>query len=219
MQYSIGKRVISSELAAKPPSQASGYLVAFLKSRDRVRHALDYGCGKLRYSGHVASFAESLTLVDSPVQLDRQQRIDHKETTVRRLARQRWPNVRIEAISEFQTRQRPKFDFVLCANVLSAIPIAADRARALTAIKRRLNIDGILLVVNQHTNSHYTQVARREEVTKHLDGWLVPRGNSSASYYGILDRKRVCSILETLGYGIAEQWIEGQSNYTLARIR
>jgi hypothetical protein len=80
-------------------------------------------------------------------------------------------------------------------------------------------VSGSLLVVNQHTNSYYSQVARREDVTRHLDGWLVPRRNNSASYYGILDRKKIFEILENEGYEIIKHWIEGQSNYAVARIR
>jgi hypothetical protein len=219
MRYCIGGKLIASELAAKPPSQASRYLSAFLRAHKRVACAVDYGCGKLRYAGQLAAIADSLTLVDSPAQLDRQQSIDGQETTVRRCAERSWRTVRIETVSEFQTNRRPKFDLALCANVLSAIPTKTARSSALTAIRRRLKVSGSLLVVNQHTNSYYSQVARREDVTRHLDGWLVPRRNNSASYYGILDRKKIFEILENEGYEIIKHWIEGQSNYAVARIR
>jgi hypothetical protein len=76
----------------------------------------------------------------------------------------------------------------------------------------------VILVVNQHTNSYYSQVARRDDVIGHLDGDLVPR-NGSASYYGILEKERTAEILTRQGYEIIEHWIEGQSNYALARIR
>jgi hypothetical protein len=217
MRYRIDGKLVASELAAKPPSQASRYLLAFLSGHDRVARAVDYGCGKLRYAAQLAVMAESLTLVDSCCQLDRQQRIDGAETTVRRLAQQNWPTVQIETVSEFQANREPKFDFALCANVLSTIPSKAARSRALAAIKRRLKVSGSLLVVNQHTNSYYSQVARREDVVTHLDGWLLSRSNL-ASYYGILDKKKTSEILQEEGYEIIEHWIEGQSNYALARI-
>jgi len=162
--------------------------------------------------------AESLTLVDSPEQLDRRRTIDGEESTVRRVAEQRWLNVRIETISEFQSHRAPKFDFALCANVLSAIPVKTARSRALAAIRRRLRVSGSLLVVNQHTNSYYSQVARREDVVRHLDGWLVPK-NEMASYYGLLDKKKTLELLEEEGYDIVEHWIKDQSNYALARSR
>jgi len=218
MHYRIRGKLIAAELAAKPPSQASAHLLAFLSGHNRVGRAVDYGCGKLRYAAALVAMAESVALVDSSEQLDRQQSIDGEETTVRRLVEQRWPDVQIETVSEFQAKQRPKFDLALCANVLSAIPTKAARSRALVAIRGRLKVNGTLLVVNQHANSYYSQVARREDVMRHLDGWLVPR-TISASYYGILDKKKTSEILERHGYEIVEHWIEGQSNYALARIR
>jgi hypothetical protein len=218
MQYRIKGKLIATELAAKPPSQASGHLLAFLRDHDQVACAVDYGCGKLRYASALMAMSDSLTLVDSSAQLDRKQLIDGQETTVRQLVKQRYPSARIETISEFEERLRPKFDFALCANVLSAIPTKGARSRALTAIRRRLKVTGSLLVVNQHTNSSYTELARREGAVKHLDGWLIPKKNS-ASYYGILDKKKTCDILEAEGYKIVEHWINDQSNYALARIR
>lgn len=218
MRYRIKGKLIASELAAKPPSQASGTLLAFLRDYDRVACAVDYGCGKLRYAAALTAMSDSLTLVDSSVQLDRKQIIDGPETTVRQLVKQRYPSARIETIPEFEDSVRPKFDFALCANVLSAIPTKGARSRALAAIRRRLKVTGSLLVVNQHTNSSYTQLARREDTVKHLDGWLVPKKHS-ASYYGMLDKKKTCDVLEAEGYKIVEHWIEGQSNYALARIR
>jgi hypothetical protein len=127
MHYRVRGRLIATELAAKPPSQASAHLLAFLKRYKRVVHAADYGCGKLRYAGALSAMADSVTLVDSPEQLDRQQVIDGEHTTVRQLAEQRWPTARIETVSQFQVRSKPRFDFVLCANVLSAIPTRSAR--------------------------------------------------------------------------------------------
>ena len=218
LHYRVGGKLIRSELAAKPFSQASRLLLAFLSGHDRVGCAVDYGCGKLRYTGQLAAMAESLILVDSSDQLDRQQTIDGEKTTVRRLAKKSWPAVRIETVAEFQANRRPKIDFALFANVLSAIPTKAARSRALAAIRRRLKVSGSLLVVNQHTNSYFSQLARREDTVSHLDGWLVPR-NDSAAYYGILNKKKTSEILHREGYEIVEHWIEGQSNYALARIR
>ena len=218
MHYFVSGKLIASEYAAKPPSQASSYLLTFLSDHNRIGRALDYGCGKLRYSGALASISRSLTLVDSSSQLDRLQMIDGKETTVRRLAEQNWPNVYIETITEFQAKSRPKFDFALCANVLSTIPTKAARSKALAAIRGRLKRGGSLLVVNMHTNSFYSQVARRKDVARHLDGWLILK-NNSASYYGILNKKKISQILKKEGFEIIEHWIEGQSNYALVRVR
>ena len=218
MHYRIDGKLIKSELTAKAPSQASRYLLGFLSDHDRVARAADYGCGKLRYAASLSAMAQSLTLIDSSIQLDRQQIIDGELTSVRQLAKQRWSAAQIETISEFQAKLLPKFDFALCANVLSAIPTRSARSRALAAIRRRLKPSGSLLVVNQHRNSYYGEVARRENVLRHLDGWLVPR-RDRAFYYGIMDKERTAEILQRHGYEIVEHWIEGQSNYALARIQ
>ena len=162
--------------------------------------------------------AESLTLVDSSMQLDRKQVIGGRETTVRQVVKEIYSTARIETVLEFEAGARPKFDFALCSNVLSAIPTKAGRSRALVAVRRRLKATGSLLVVNQHTNSSYTELAHREDSVEHLDGWLVAKGNS-ASYYGVLKKEKTCRILEAEGYKIVEHWIEGQSNYAIARIR
>jgi hypothetical protein len=218
MHYRIRGKLIASELAAKPPSQASNYLVAWLKEHDPVISAVDYGCGKLRYASALNHVAQSLTVVDSPIQLDRPQIIDGVETTVRRLAKKRFPQMRIETVSEFEMNTRPKFDFALCSNVLSAIPNKTARSRALVAIKRRLKVSGALLVVNQHTNSSFTGFARRDDTVRHLDGWMIQK-NESGFYYGILDMKKTREILEAEGFQIIEHWIAGQSNYALAIIK
>ena len=218
MRYRIRGQIIASELAAKSPSQASAYLQAFLRGHKHVARAADYGCGKLRYVPALVEMAASLTLVDSSIQLDRKQTIEGHQTTVREFAKHKWPTIRIETISEFEDNSSPKFDFVLCANVLSAVPSKKARSKALAAIRRRLKTSGTLLIVNQHTNSHFSQVARRKNTIKYLDGWLVPR-NEAAFYFGIIDTKKTSHILKTEGYNVLEQWIEGQSNYAIARAR
>jgi len=218
MKYRIGDFIVASELAARAPSQASRHLVAFLRNWDRVAHAVDYGCGKLRYAPYLATLSNSLTLVDSVDQLDRLQTIDGQRTTMRQYAKRICPKARVETLLEFQTKSRPKFDFALCANVLSAIPIKAARSKALSAIKSRLRSGAHLLVVNQHANSFYTDVAKRRGVVRHLDGWLVPNGKS-AYYYGILDAKKTSKLLRNSGFQVERHWITGQSTYVLVRLR
>jgi hypothetical protein len=218
VHYFIRGKTVASELAAKSPSQASAHLQALLRKHDLVAQAADYGCGKLRYVSALAKMAGSLTLVDSSIQLDREQMIDGSRTTVRKLAKQKWPTIRIETICEFEANSSPRFDFVLCANVLSAIPSKEARSKALVAIRHRLKTSGTLLVVNQHTNSYFSQVARRNDSMKYLNGYLVPK-NKSAFYFGIINRKKTAQILITEGYNVIEQWIEGQSNYAIAQAR
>ena len=216
MKYVVRSKTIASEVTAKPPRQASAYLLRVLREQPKVARAVDYGCGRLRYVRALARMADGLTIVDSADQLDRITTIRGMNTTVRHSAQRSWPDIRIETVVEFRDRATPKFGFALCANVLSAIPSRAERAKALEAIKRRLIPSGRLLVVNQHTNSFYCEISRRKDAIPHLDGFLVTRSNQ-ASYFGILDKSKTAAILRDAGFKIEDQWISGQSNYALAR--
>ena len=53
MIYRAKGHTIHSENAAKSPLQVSKYLVDWIKAREKVNSALDYGCGKLRYGVHL----------------------------------------------------------------------------------------------------------------------------------------------------------------------
>lgn len=171
---------IRSENAAKPIAQASNALVDWLLSRPRVRYGLDYGCGKLRYTPYVARRCFSLGLVDSSLQLERPQIIAGRRTTVKEYARRQWPSCRIYTVQEFWCGTGEHYDFVLCANVLSAIPSRRLRERSLRAIKACLRQKGECLVVNQYRNSDFQQARKRGEAIPHLDGWILAssRGTS-----------------------------------------
>jgi 2-polyprenyl-3-methyl-5-hydroxy-6-metoxy-1,4-benzoquinol methylase len=216
MRYRICSLVIPSEITAKPPSRASSYVLQLIRDIGHVRNVLDYGCGKLRYAKVLASISDSLTLVDSERQLDRVACIAGAETTVRTLAARLFPEARIQSIAQFQRENRPRFDFALCANVLSAIPSLRARMDALASVRCRLKRRGTLLLINQHSNSFYSATGQRGDAIRHLDGWIIPRGET-ASYYGLINRAKAKAILESAGFKIMEHWIAGQSNYALAR--
>ncbi len=218
MLYTVKKWSIASELAAKPPSRSSQYLNRVLLDLERCEQILDYGCGKLRYANILARRGKVLTLVDSERQLNREQIVEGKLATLRSFAENRWSNVRLETIEEFHIRRRPLFDFALCANVLSAIPSKRDRLRALTMLGVRLKRDGVALIVNQHTNSHFSELARRPDVVRYGDGWLIP-GKQLSYFFAVLTTSKVAELLNQAGFELIEHYIEGQSNYARARFR
>jgi hypothetical protein len=111
---------------------------------------------------------------------------------------------------------REQYDLVLCANVLSAIPSPRARSKSLRAICSCLSRDGRVLIVNQHTNSYFTHVRQSPLSTSYGDGWLL-RSTKGAAYFGILTKAKVATILKRHGFEVTESWIEGQSNYTLAK--
>src|SRR5262245_19424569 len=140
VRYSVGKVEIRSENAAKTSWQASSDLVAWLRRLPKFADGLDYGCGKLRYTKFLANKARSLTLVDSEIQLSRRQKIAGTLTTVRGYAR-RWHNTRVMSIEDF-SKDRHCYDFILCANVLSAFPTAGIRSRVLRRLASALKPQG-----------------------------------------------------------------------------
>lgn len=215
MRYSVQGLTVRSENAAKTPGQASRPLVNWLLKNVAADAALDYGCGRLRYSRHLARRCQRVDIVDSEHQLDRPTRIGRQATTVRAYAIARWPSCKIYTLDEFWLGVPDRYGFVLCANVLSTIPSRIVRSRSLQSLRRCLSSKGRMLVVNQHTNSFFAEMCGRPGSTKHLDGWLL-RSGKTASYFGILRRTKTVRILQAHGFRIVDSWIEGQSNYVLA---
>src|SRR5436305_1019278 len=136
MRYLFRGHEIRSENGAKPATQASKELLEWIRTRPLVAEALDFGCGKLRYAGPLASRARRLTIVDSPIQLERTQMLCGLRTSVRAYARSRWKHVRSLDTAEF-SRDRVKYDLALCANVLSTIPSPTTRAAVVRLLARK----------------------------------------------------------------------------------
>ena len=216
MRYRLHGIEIRSENSAKPAEDAAAPLLAWLRSRNPVRSALDYGCGKLRYARYVAGMCTKLGIVDSRIQLDRSQRISGRLTTVRQYAHKTWPGVLVYDLESFWKGIPERYDFVLCANVLSAIPCPRVRAKSLRAVSAALSATGELLVVNQHTNSYFGMVKSKADTLRHLNGWIL-QSRSGGAYYGILNKATVIELLCRHGFAIIDAWIDGQSNYVLAR--
>jgi len=215
MRYTVNGTVIRSENAAKPSTDAATYLVNWLHDRKRTHSALDYGCGKLRYTHHLARRSKHVGLVDSQLQLTRMQRILGRRTSIVEYAKTQWPSHTIQALPEFWRRPTRRYGFVLCANVLSTIPCEMVRARSLRAIRSALQSSGNALFVNQHTNSYFTKVRARPTTRVHLDGWIAESA-AGATYYGILRKNAVVELVRSLGFVVEDAWVKGQSNYVLA---
>lgn len=214
MRYKVGPLEIRSENAAKPQSQAAKPLVKWLQRLRPVGLALDYGCGKLRYSGHLARRCGRLTLVDSRIQLDRVQMVAGRRTTVRKLAKRKWPNCKVLSVDEFDPA-RATYDFILCANVLSAIPDKSALLELLRHLSRSLKPRGLCLFVSQYRNSDFRKMASSKNARPHLYGWLLVT-KRGAFYYGLLDPARVSKLIKREGFLVTESWTEGESAYVLA---
>jgi len=215
MNYIIKGTEIRSENSAKPMNCAAAPLISWLASRQFTALALDFGCGKLRYTHHLAERSKVLGVVDSEVQLNRSQIINGEYTSVKAYVKKRWPKCRIHDLKAFWLNPMYDYQFILCANVLSAIPCPKARAKSLRSIHAALSKDGKVLFVNQHTNSYFSKAKRNENAVMHLDGWILTSG-SVASYYGILNKETVIKLVHRFGFIVEKAWIEGQSNYVLA---
>jgi hypothetical protein len=216
MHYRVKRMLVKSENAAKPVTHAASPVIEWLKQRPYTRSALDYGCGKLRYTSHLAAKSRHLGITDSSVQLDRIQRIGGRATSVRQYASECWPNCHIYDLVQFWQGIPCSYGFILCTNVLSAIPCPRIRAKSMRAIWAALKSHGRLLVVNQHSNSYFTETRHKSEAYAHLDGWLL-RSRNGAAYYGILDQESTIKLLTRFGFAVVDAWINGQSNYVLAK--
>lgn len=214
MLYKVERLEIHSENAAKPCSQSSAALNRWLRRMPQVQRALDYGCGKLRYTPLIADKCAELALVDSSIQLDRIQKIRGKKTTVRMYAKRRWPRCQIFSIEEFE-QCRVRYEFVLCANVLSAIPDQRVRSSALLRIASALAKKGTCLFVSQYRNSYFKEVARSPHAKRHLDGWILET-QRGAYYYGILSKEKLIYLVSTHNLSVVQAWTEGESAYVVA---
>jgi len=215
VHYKISGIEIRTENAAKSATDTSNGLVTWLNRREYTPSALDYGCGKLRYTDHLAQRSKHLGIVDSEVQITRMQRIDGQYTSVQEYVKKKWPGCRIHILEKFWNDPSDLYDFVLCANVLSAIPCPKARAKSLRSIYAALRPKGQVLFVNQHTNSYFTKVRKRPSTSLHLDGWIT-QSRGAASYYGILNKDSVAKLIVRYGFVIKEAWVQGQSNYVVA---
>jgi len=214
MQYQVDDLRIFSENAAKPACDAARILVQWLSEREETPSALDYGCGKLRYTSHLAARSRKIGICDSTVQLTRLQTIHGERTSVAEFARSRWPHCTIHELEAFLRTQEKKYHFVLCANVLSAIPSVIVRSQSLNAIRNSLATNGRALFVNQHTNSYFTTARRKPTTRPHLDGWITGTGRR-CSYYGVLNKDSVVQLTSAHGLRTVKAWFAGQSNYVL----
>jgi hypothetical protein len=217
MHYEVKGILIRSENAAKPDSDVARPLVQWLRERDETPSALDYGCGKLRYTEHMALRSAKIGICDSRIQLTRKQVVHGKHTSVQDYSKQRWPNCKIHILEEFLLNQTCKYHFVLCSNVLSTIPNRRIRSRSLQAIRGAMVIGGQVLFVNQHTNSYFTLIQHKPSTRPYLDGWI-SEANGRFSYYGVLNKDMTVRLATKHGFNIVDAWIDGQSNYVLAKV-
>lgn len=217
MRYRARGREVRSENAAQASSHSAAYLKAWIEQHRHVRAALDYGCGKLRYSATLAERCDRLTLVDSDVQIERVQPIFGQRTTIAEWVAANLPKARLMQAAVFN-RCSSLFDLALCSNVLSAIPSYSVRHSIVRAIRSHLRPSGHTLLVTQYRHSYFTHMRTSGRAIQYLDGWLVD-STRGTHFYGVITRERLAKIAMSCGLEVEDSWTKGKSAYVLARPR
>lgn len=215
MHYKIGAHIlIKTENAAKPEKQGSTFLRSVISNLEPVTSSFDYGCGKLRYRDAILATTETLALVDSEIQLSRQQMIRGKLTTIRE-ATQRSNRVSVYNTNEFGTLSAT-FDRGFCINVLSVIPLLSARRRVLDLIQWRLRPAGTCLFAVQYRNSDFTRMKGMPNARPWLDGFLIDslRGYS---FYGLISPGQLTKMVERAGFEIVNKTLNEGTVYLMAR--
>ncbi|ENN8462580.1 methyltransferase domain-containing protein [Escherichia coli] len=210
MNYKINGINIRSENAAKPHTTPSNYLCKQIESTNKNGNALDFGCGKLRYSEQLVNKFETVTFLDSRRQLERVQIIRGVQTTIPDYVINNYKNANIVSYENID-KITNHYDFILCANVLSAIPCESTIHKVLSAIRELLKSDGEALIVNQYKSSYFK---RYESGIKHLHGYIY-QNSRNAFYYGLLDVDTVSKICSDNNLEIIKSWSKAGSSYVV----
>jgi hypothetical protein len=215
VHYKLGADVtIKTENAAKPHKQTSAFLKSLILNLEPVSSSFDYGCGKLRYKDVMLRVTDRLALVDSEVQIAREQMIWGECTSIRASV-QRSNRVSAYNTTEF-AHLRTKFDRGFCINVLSVIPIAAARQRVLRLIRGKLRAGGTCLFVVQYRNSDFTRMRKLPNAQPFLDGYLI-NSLRGYSFYGLILPERFSAMVVNAGFEIVKQTLNEGSVYLMVR--
>ncbi|EFA4453329.1 methyltransferase domain-containing protein [Escherichia coli] len=188
----------------------SNYLCKQIESTNKNGNALDFGCGKLRYSEQLVNKFETVTFLDSRRQLERVQIIRGVQTTIPDYVINNYKNANIVSYENID-KITNHYDFILCANVLSAIPCESTIHKVLSAIRELLKSDGEALIVNQYKSSYFK---RYESGIKHLHGYIY-QNSRNAFYYGLLDVDTVSKICSDNNLEIIRSWSKAGSSYVV----
>lgn len=215
MRYKVTGLTIKSENAAKPISQSSQWVLRWISSLPKSSIVLDYGCGKFRYTIPLSRKVRAVYSVDSIHQLDKVQIINNKKTTLRDYAKRYLRNVVVCDTVDDKWRQQ-KYHYVLCSNVLSAIPNKRKRTEILKLLSTVLRPNGKLFVCTQYRNSYFKAYANYPNAKRFRDGWLITK-KGTAFFYGIIPPTELAKLCQKAGFHIIECYSKGESAYVTAK--
>lgn len=180
MHYKVPGGYYKSENAARSAEQKQADLLQILRAYPKCKKTLDYGCGKLRYFGELLDLSDTVYCLDSNEQLNRVQMIQGRPQSVTQVVK-RTSNAKI-LLTEHRDKHSDTFDFILCANVLSAVPSQIVRLEILTDIKNLLNKKGTALIVLQYANSYFKDYSKRPRAHKIAGGYSFISGGQIRYY-------------------------------------
>jgi 2-polyprenyl-3-methyl-5-hydroxy-6-metoxy-1,4-benzoquinol methylase len=196
MHYIINNsKVVKSENAALTTKQTNKIILEYISTLPNSISSLDYGCGKLRHSIPLYSKTQDLTVIDSVIQLSRQQCINNLKTSVYEYIKKYMPYTKAFSIENFKW-PKEAYDFILCSNVLSAIPDVLERKKVLDNIRVMLKPNGKALISIQFSNSYFKTYLTNPIATAYLDGWLIGKKDGSYSFYGIINKDQLIVMCE-----------------------
>ena len=216
MHYILGEYIVESELAAKSVLMPNKIILDYISKLSPNYIALDYGCGKLRHAIPLANYVQQVIAIDSREQLEKKQRIHNSIIAPVEYCKE---NLTILPLDSDGWRKQ-KYDFVLCSNVLSAIPDEIVRMNVLSDIISVLKKEGHLLLSVQYYNSYYNSYRTRKDAFPYLDGWLVKRrGSNKYDFYAMLNAECLIGMCRKVGFrSFTVKKIDG-SCYISARIQ
>lgn len=211
MNYKVQEFNIHSENAAKPHTMPSSYLSNYLSNLEVSGYALDFGCGKLRYSSSLVNKFSFVTFMDSQIQLERKQMIRGVKTTVSEYVCNNYPNANTVSFESIKSIDR-SYNFILCSNVLSAIPCISTINDILCGMSKLLEANGEALIVNQYKSTYFKKF---EIGMKHLYGYIY-QNSTRTFYYGLLNEEVVGDLCLKNGLSIKRSWSKNGSSYVIA---
>lgn len=215
MHYKINEKiVVSSENAALSTQRVNKEIEKTILQLPKNCNALDYGCGKLRHTLVLSKVVNRVVAIDSEEQLCRNQIINGKRTSVYSYVSEM---LNVEVYNTISPAWRNKeYDFILCSNVLSAIPIEETRINVLKDIFSCLKPHGKALISLQYRNTYYKQYSARDNVIEYNGGWII-RVKNQYRYYGIIMPERLLGLLCSIGFQIDKEKRKDGSIYILVQ--
>lgn len=203
MRYLIKKVEIRSENAAKPTHLPARWLKEHISNDISGDVAVDYGCGKLRYTVILAKKFRKVYALDSKVQIEREQVINGERISILEYSQKPKSNIVPIILNDIDAKAL-KADFVLCANVLSAIPFPPVRRGVLNNIRPMLKQGGKALFSVQYSNSYFTEKLADPMVLKYRDGFMIEK-QGRWSFYGIIAPNRLRRMVGNAGFEVINE--------------